>query len=154
MNAPLEVELGELGTMTGQLIRTLHPDLLHLGTFHECLPLSYGSSHGRQRAAAALQNSSATGRTLGRILVYLPLYCLHIVWFFGILFRIYRYPQRTDLWELFFFLLPFLLATICLALCLRHLFRERVSALMALLFTSIHILFLSGFSWPVQPMRE
>lgn len=128
---------------------------------HQTLLIGIGMLGGTQREygdrANTPRNSSATGRILGRIFVYLPLYCLHIVWFFGILFRIYRYPQRADLWELFFFLLPFLLATICLGLCLRHLFRERVSAMMALLFTSIPILFLSGFSWPVeaipQPLR-
>ncbi|TWI77333.1 ABC-2 type transport system permease protein [Desulfobotulus alkaliphilus] len=125
---------------------------------HQTLLIGIGMLGGTQREygdkTAIPENSSATGRTLGRIFVYFPLYCLHIVWFFGILFRIYRYPQRADLWELFFFLVPFLLATICLGLCLRHLFRERASAMMALLFTSIPILFLSGFSWPVEAIPE
>lgn len=43
MNAPLEVELGELGTMTGQLIRTLHPDLTpqHVAAITGSLPQHY-----------------------------------------------------------------------------------------------------------------
>jgi hypothetical protein len=43
MNAPLEVELGELGTMTGQLIRTLHPDLpsQHVAAITDSLPQHY-----------------------------------------------------------------------------------------------------------------
>lgn len=121
---------------------------------HQTLLIGIGMLGGTQREHGHLPDSagpvSPFARTLARILVYLPLYILHVVWFFGILFRIYAYPQRAGLWELFFFLLPFLLATICLGLSLRHLFRERVSAMMALLFTSIPILFLSGFSWPVE----
>lgn len=121
---------------------------------HQTLLIGIGMLGGTGReygdASPASSLLSPIAQTLGRILVYLPLYTLHVIWFFGVLFRIYGYPQRADLWELFFFLLPFLLATICLGLSLRHLFRERVSAMMALLFTSIPVLFLSGFSWPVE----
>jgi ABC-2 type transport system permease protein len=125
---------------------------------HQNLLIGIGMVGGTQKEfgdrVSQARKSSAISQTLGRIFVYLPLYCLHIVWFFVILFRIYRFPQRADLGELFFFLLPFLLSTICLALCLRHLFKERVSAMMAILFTSIPILFLSGFSWPVEAIPE
>ena len=87
---------------------------------------------------------------LGRALFYLALYAVHAVFYFGILFRLYRFPERAGGLALGLFLLPFLLASIFLALALAGLFRRREASMQALLFTSLPTVFLAGFSWPVE----
>jgi ABC-2 type transport system permease protein len=89
---------------------------------------------------------------LGRALFYLALYAVHALFYFGILFRLYRFPERAAGAVLGIFLLPFLLASIFLGLALAGVFRRREASMQALLFTSIPAVFLAGFSWPVEAM--
>lgn len=85
---------------------------------------------------------------LGKAGAYFSLYILHSVYFFGVLFRFYHFPQRGDLLAALCFILPYLLAVIFLGMAIASLFRVREVAIMVLLFSSIPILFLSGFAWP------
>ncbi len=87
---------------------------------------------------------------LGRTLFYLGLYAVHAVFYFGVLFHLYGFPQRAHPAALSLFLLPFLLATIFLGLALSAVFRKRETAMQALLFTSLPAVFLAGFSWPLE----
>ena len=87
---------------------------------------------------------------LGKGAAYLSLYTLHAIYFFVILFRLYRFPQRGEPLELFLFILPFLASVIFLGLALTAAFRNREISMVALLFTSIPVLFLAGFSWPPE----
>jgi ABC-2 type transport system permease protein len=88
--------------------------------------------------------------TLGKAGAYFSLYLIHAIYFFGILFRFYDFPQRADLWQLILFNVPFLISVTFLGIVLSSLFSTRENSMMILAFTSIPILFLSGFSWPPE----
>jgi len=85
---------------------------------------------------------------LGKAGAYFSLYLLHSVFFFTIIFRLHQYPHRGDLLVLLWFIVPYLLSVIFLGMALASLFRIREVAMAVLVFTSIPILFLSGFAWP------
>jgi ABC-2 type transport system permease protein len=89
---------------------------------------------------------------LGKALAYYSLYLVHSLVYFGIVYRLFGFPQRADALTLFRFVTPFLLSVIFLGLAMRTLFRSREMALQVLLFSSLPALFLSGFAWPVEAL--
>lgn len=102
-----------------------------------------------QEPAGADQDLWSRGcAVLGRAAAYVLLYCVHCVFYFGILTRLYRFPHRGDPLTLLTFLVPFLLSVVLLGLALSNLFKHRETAMQTLLFTSLPAVFLAGFSWP------
>ncbi len=87
-----------------------------------------------------------------RAFAYFALYLVHGLLYFGVVYRLYGFPERADAWTLFRFGTPFLLSVVFLGLALRAAFRSREMALQALLFTSLPALFLSGFAWPTESL--
>lgn len=87
---------------------------------------------------------------LGKTLFYTLLYVFHIVYFFGILFKVYSYPQNASIVSILVFFLPFILSVTFLAIALSTVFRSRESSVLFLLATSIPFVLLSGFSWPAE----
>jgi ABC-2 type transport system permease protein len=62
----------------------------------------------------------------------------------------FGYGQSASLVELIALITPFLLSSIFLGLTLSVIFKNRESAMMLYLFTSIPLLFLSGIIWPLS----
>lgn len=89
---------------------------------------------------------------LAKTMAYLSLYLVHAMFYLEVLNRFYRFPHRGNALSLLGFAVPFLLATCFLGLLLSKLFHQRETSMMVLGFTSIPILFLSGFAWPVESM--
>jgi ABC-2 type transport system permease protein len=85
---------------------------------------------------------------LGKSLAYFSMYVLHVVYFFGVLFKLYSYPQQANIFIILLFFVPFLFSIIFLALALSTIFRSRESSILLLLCTSIPFMLLSGVSWP------
>lgn len=99
---------------------------------------------------AGINSKSGIRIILGKTGAYFSLYLIHAIYYFGILFRYYDFPQRADLWQLILFNVPFLLSVIFIGIAISSLFRNREISMMILLFTSIPMIFLSGFSWPPE----
>ena len=99
-------------------------------------------------------NASVVPIVLGKTCAYLSLYLIHAIYYFGVLHRIYGFPQRGNPFSLVAFLLPFLIAVIFLGLAISCLFRSRETSMIALAFTSIPAIFLVGFSWPVESIPK
>jgi len=74
------------------------------------------------------------------------LYLIHAVAFVLVVYRVNDLPRQGSLVRAGVFLLPFLLAVAFLGLGISRLFRERESAMQALLVTSLPAIFVSGFS--------
>lgn len=89
---------------------------------------------------------------LGRALPYLGLYAFNAWYCFGVALPYQGYPSRGDAVTLALLTVPFVLATTMMALGVRGLFRKRETAVQVLLFTSLPIVFLAGFSWPVEAL--
>ena len=102
-----------------------------------------GPRHGPIRGLA---------RLVGRTVPYLALYAGHAFLYFAVLLPCQGLAPKAPLATLAWFLTPFLLATIWLAMPLGALFLTRESALTTLFTISIPILFSIGFVWPVEAM--
>jgi len=87
---------------------------------------------------------------VGRALTYLCLYAVHVCIYLFVLYRVYDFPQRGHLGDIFLFLLPFVLATTFLGITISTLFRERETSIQILLFSSMPAIFISGFAWPPE----
>ncbi len=89
---------------------------------------------------------------LGKMLAYFTLYLLNSLFALVIIFRVFQLPMRGSYFEMFIFIVPFLISVIFMGMFIAAFFRHRESSMMILLFTSIPFIFLSGFSWPVESM--
>ena len=90
------------------------------------------------------------GRTLCYISIYIfnTAYLLHFVpWVFG-------YPQMGSVIEIFSLALPMTLSSIFMATTLAIWVRERESAYLLFVFTSVIFIFLSGIAWPRYAMPD
>ena len=102
-----------------------------------------------QASVLAQPRCSSLSRLLGKAAAYYSLYLAHALFYFGIVYKLFGFPQRATALVLFEFVTPFLLAVAFLGLAARSAFRTREMAIQVLLFTSLPALFLSGFAWPV-----
>jgi len=124
----------------------------------QTLLIGIGLLGGTERETSGIPPVSDPGRDrpavlqvlLGKTAAYLALYLVYSCYYFGILYRVYRFPQRAEAGTVLLFVLPFLISVILLGLALSALFHHRESAMQALLFTSIPAIFLSGFAWPPE----
>ena len=124
---------------------------------HQTLLIGIGMLGGTMRERGASPSPSSIGSPLdflpvllGRTTAYLLLYGFHSIYYFGVVYHFYGFPHRGTPGASALFLLPFLLSVIFLGITLSGLFRDRETAMQALLFTSIPALFLVGFSWPPE----
>ena len=117
-----------------------------------------GTAREKHNARFFLHNGSKSASVfpviIGKTLAYGSLYWVHALYYFGVVYRFYNFPLRSEPAELLWFLLPFLLSVILLGIALSTLFQNRETSMLVLVFTSIPILFLAGFSWPVECLPE
>jgi ABC-2 type transport system permease protein len=87
---------------------------------------------------------------LGKAAAYFTIYALLCVYMLGMIPEWFGYGQSADLAELIALITPFILSSIFMGLTLSVIFKNRESAMMLYLFTSIPLLFLSGIIWPLS----
>ena len=87
---------------------------------------------------------------LGKAAAYFTIYALLCVYMLGMVPEWFGYGQSADLVELTALITPFILSSIFMGLTLSVIFKNRESAMMLYLFTSIPLLFLSGIIWPLS----
>ncbi|MBQ0164138.1 MAG: ABC transporter permease [Bacteroidales bacterium] len=78
------------------------------------------------------------------LLLYIPI----TIYVLGIVPKMFSLNTIGNFWELWVFMLPYLLACIFFGLSIGSLCRQRESIILLAVFTSIPFLFLSGVSWP------
>lgn len=86
----------------------------------------------------------------GKAAAYFTLYAVLCVYMLGMIPRWFGYGQSAGFKEIVALITPFILSSIFLGLTLSVIFRNRESAMMLYLFTSIPLLFLSGIIWPLS----
>ncbi len=86
----------------------------------------------------------------GKTAAYFTIYALLSVYMLGMIPHWFGYEQSASLVELIALITPFLLSSIFLGLTLSVVFKNRESAMVLYLFTSIPLLFLSGIIWPLS----
>ncbi|NTW26293.1 MAG: ABC transporter permease, partial [Lentimicrobium sp.] len=86
----------------------------------------------------------------GKSAAYFSIYALLCVYMLGMIPRWFGYGQSAGFYEIVALITPFILSSIFMGLTLSVLFRNRESAMLLYLFTSIPLLFLSGIIWPLS----
>ncbi|MBK6964875.1 MAG: ABC transporter permease [Bacteroidales bacterium] len=86
----------------------------------------------------------------GKSAAYFSIYALQCVYMLGMIPHWFGYGRSAGLGEIIALITPFLFSSIFLGLTLSVIFRNRESAMMLYLFTSIPLLFLSGIIWPLS----
>ncbi len=88
--------------------------------------------------------STMIGKALCYLVIYLPVtvYLLHIVP------ALFHFPHTSNCADYFLFALPLLLSSIFFGMALQVFVKERESAMLVVVFSSVVFLFLSGLTWP------
>lgn len=84
----------------------------------------------------------------GKGFAYLLVYLWNIAFVLEVVPRIFCLPQIGNPLDLWLIAIPFLLASIFMAMTITFLIRQRETGFMLIVFASVPLLFLSGVSWP------
>jgi ABC-2 type transport system permease protein len=147
---PLPVAVRALWNPSGGFGNANVPAVLVL-ILQQTMLIGIGTLAGARREAHDRAPGSSA-RLVGRALVYVGIYAAHVVLLFGIAYGAYGLPHRASVWRALLVLAPFLLATAMMGLAISRLFRDRVAAIQALVFTSLPAIFVSGYSFPAEAM--
>ncbi|MBR1475696.1 MAG: ABC transporter permease [Muribaculaceae bacterium] len=85
---------------------------------------------------------------LGKSLCYWMIYILPTIYTLSIAPKFFDFPQVGNLRDILVLVLPFLLATSFMGQALKIFANDRESTFIAMVFTSVIFVFLSGISWP------
>lgn len=88
----------------------------------------------------------------GRAGAYLTVYFIHVVFIYGVVYRVWGLPLRNGQGIVALFLFPYLLSVAMLSQALAGLFKSREAAIPFLAWTSVVAVMVSGFSWPPEAM--
>ncbi|MGQ1928218.1 ABC transporter permease [Ornithobacterium rhinotracheale] len=87
---------------------------------------------------------------MGKATTYLIISLCILVYMVGFVMPYFHIPMRGNLLEVVVYMIPFLLSVVYLGLFLLNFFRKREDAILAIMFTSIPALLVTGFSWPTD----
>ncbi|MGC8864310.1 MAG: ABC transporter permease [Bacteroidales bacterium] len=90
----------------------------------------------------------AASGVLGKSLAYLTVYLFTSIYALYWVYHWFQFPDKGELLTVALLMVPYLLAVAFMGLAISVLFKERVDALMFMVFLSPIVLFLSGLSWP------
>ncbi len=91
-------------------------------------------------------------RIISRTMACLSLYLVHVLFIYGVVYRIWDFPMRTSISTISLFLLPFLVSVILLGQVLAEFFKTRETSIVMIVWSSMIAVLISGFSWPVESM--
>ncbi len=117
-----------------------------------------GTARERKQFHFFVPQGTMTDRVIPLIIgkggAYFAIYMIHAIYIFGILFRVYNYPQRGSVLDLGIFFISFLSCVIAMAMAISAFFRNREISIMFVVITSIPCIILGGFSWPPEAMPQ
>jgi ABC-2 type transport system permease protein len=160
---PIGLDLQPLFNATSGYGTYVVPAVLVL-ILQQTLLIGTGMAGGARRERAASSSSRAAGpafaaepghaalQVAGRAVPYLLLYSLNAAYYFVFVPRYYGYYVPGSLGAVALLTVPFLLATVFLGFTLRALFSRRETAMQVVLFTSLPLVFLAGFAWPIEAL--
>ncbi|MCR6556111.1 ABC transporter permease, partial [Aeromonas sp. CPF2-S1] len=108
------------------------------------------NQRSRRGESGYWQHAPVPALLLARTLVVGVLFVLPVTYFFGFCFDHYGIARTAVPGELWLFTLPFLLATTWLGIVLGALFTRRDLPTQVVLVSSLPLVFLAGFIWPLE----
>lgn len=125
----------------------------------QSIVLAVGMAGGAKRERPELigydgvNQVKGVGRTmLGHMLCYFTFLMVPILFLTHYVPLIFQFPLLNDGWDVFAFLVPFVLASFGLGYCIQAFVWERESIFVIWVATSIVFLFCSGLTWPRSSM--
>lgn len=151
--APLRVSVTELFDPAGGYASFVVPTVLMV-ILQQTLLIGLGLLCQAHPATAPRPDRSGarTAWLIGRAVPYLAMYALQTALLLLAVYGLYGLPERGHPLDLLVFVPIYLLAAILLGLVLTESFHDSDAVIPVLLFTSLPVVFLSGFSWPREMM--
>lgn len=152
---PMLVDAQPIFNATGGYGNAILPGVLIL-ILQQTLLLGIGLSAGTARENNRFQDLVPIGRhydgimkiVLGKSFCYFMIYCVMAAYVTMAIPHIFSFTMLARPSDLFWLLLPYLLAVIFFGMTISCLVRYRESVMLLVVFTSVPFLFLTGASWP------
>lgn len=155
---PLGVNNISMGNIKNGFDSFIMPGVIVL-ILHQCLILAIGMAGGAKREDPKLirydsfnEEPSILATMLGQMLCYLTIIALPMLFLVHYVPLIFSFPMAGNTLEILAFLLPMVIACICLGYMLQAIVLERESIFVLWVVTSVMFLFLSGLTWPRYAM--
>ena len=121
----------------------------------QCLVLALGMAGGAKRENPALTGYLGTVDTpstiasmLGQAACYLTLIIVPTFYLLHYIPLMFSFPMAGNIFQIFVFIFPMILASIFMGMCLQGFVTERENIFVIWVVTSVIFLFLSGLTWP------
>lgn len=157
---PMPVKNISLGDITGGFDSFVMPGVIVL-ILHQCIILAIGMAGGAKREPRYMigydsynEEPSILCTMLGQMLCYLTIMVFPMIFLIHYVPMMFAFPMAGNTWEIFAFLLPMVIACICVGYCFQTIVLERESVFVLWVITSVIFLFLSGLTWPRFAMPE
>ena len=155
---PMKVQSVTLGNLESGFDSFIMPGIVIL-ILQQCLVLAVGLAGGAKRENPALIGYNSVNAApsplmtmSGHMLCYITLIILPAIWLVHYVPLVFAFPMAGNTLEEFLFLLPMVIASICMGFCLQGILRQRESVFLLWVITSVIFLFLSGLTWPRYAM--
>lgn len=149
--APLRQISVPLYNPSGSYVIYLLPGILLL-ILHQTLLMTTGILGGMRQERGLLQTEveqyGESAVLMGRTGALLLIYLVHVIFFFGPCMAFHGLTLKCSLFSLVIFLFPVFLSAGLLAALIACFIRTKETSIMFFLWSSIPILFLTGYSWP------
>lgn len=148
---PLQVVSTALGNPAGGYLAYVVPAVFTL-ILQQTLVIGIIMISGApaRRHASVSGGSGVVCTVFAKSAAYLPIYLVHATYYLFVAPSFYGFRHQGDPAVVLLFVLPFFLSVIFLGLGLAGLSRDREAPMLAVVFGSLPLLFLSGFSWPQE----
>lgn len=151
---PMPVEGIQLGNLQSGFDSFIMPGVLIL-ILQQSIILAVGMLGGAKHEDPALVGYDPINRSfstavdmLAKAGAYITLLILPLIWLIHFVPLIFDFPMAGNALEIFIFLLPMILASICVGYVVQAFCSERESIFVIWVATSVAFLFLSGLTWP------
>lgn len=160
MSDPMPVSSIVMGNIEDGFASFIMPGMLML-ILQQCIILVFGMRGGARHEAPSVVGYDPVdhGRSiplsmLAQMAAYLTILITPIIFLAYYVPLMFAFPMAGNMLDEFAFLLPVVLASMALGLCVQSIVTEREAIFLVWVVTSIIFLFLSGLTWPRYAMPE
>ncbi len=155
---PMPVNSVAMGNITSGFDSFIMPGVLML-ILQQCIVLVLGMRGGARHENPKLigydpinHDASVVATMIGQMAAYFTIMFVPLMFLFHYVPLIFAFPMAGNPWEILAFMLPMVLASMCMGLCLQAFVWEREAVFVLWVVTSVIFLFLSGLTWPIYGM--
>lgn len=155
---PMGVENVSMGNIESGFDSFIMPGVLVL-ILQQCLVLAIGMAGGAKHekpwifgGCPSRKSGSVFMSMLGEVAAYLTVIIVPTIYILHYVPLMFSFPMAGDPFQILSFILPMVIASIMLGLCVQGFCWERESIFVLWVVTSVLFLFLSGLTWPRYAM--